>query len=404
MQRIVRLTLQERSSPQVVRAAQRLKWGTMKSSSATNPQAGAESVSIMRNPPMTELKTISRPTTMRLALGHVDEFDRRTGLFAQQLGLTSIQFHCPSNLGTNGPWSVESLRELREGSEAFGLYVEGIENLPPDQMDQIMTGGPGRDRQIDDYCHTIRNLAAAGIDTLGYHFMVTYVWRTEVRSKGRGEALATAFDLADVGHGNALASYKLTSKADLAAPLTREELWLNHAYFLNAVLPVAESAGVRLALHPDDPPVSGMLGGTERLFNSVDAFTRAYEAFGSSRAWGLDLCLGTTSEMADPDSVEKAIEFFGPKGKIFYVHMRDVSGHVPKFEECFLGEGNYEPAAVIRQLRNVGFSGFIIDDHVPAMVGDPDTWQETSSATYCSRGRAYQLGLLQGLMMASAGH
>src|SRR6187549_3396313 len=176
---------------------------------------------------MTEPGSISRPTTMRLALGHVDEFDRRTGLFAQQLGLTSIQFHCPSNLGTDGVWSAERIRELRESSESFGLYVEGIENLPPDQMDQIMTGGPGRDRQIEDYRQTIRNVAAAGIDTLGYHFMVTYVWRTQVRSLGRGEALATAFDLADVGGGNALASYKLTSKAGLARPLTREDLWAN---------------------------------------------------------------------------------------------------------------------------------------------------------------------------------
>jgi mannonate dehydratase len=352
---------------------------------------------------VTQPDSISRPTTMRLALGHVDEFDRRTGLFAQQLGLTSIQFHCPSNLGTDGVWPVERIRELRRSSEAFGLYVEGIENLPPDQMDQIMTGGPGRDRQIEDYGRTIRNVGAAGIDTLGYHFMVTYVWRTKLRSRGRGEALATAFDEADIGGGNALASYKLTSRAELAGPLTREDLWANHAYFLNAVLPVAEAAGVRLALHPDDPPVSGMLGGTDRLFNSVDALKRAYDAFGTSPAWGLDLCLGTVSEMGDPDSVEKAIEFFGPEGKIFYVHMRDVNGHVPSFEECFLGEGNYHPSAVIRHLRRVGFSGFIIDDHVPAMVGDPDTWQETSSETYCSRGRAYQLGLLQGLMMATAG-
>src|SRR3954452_22621420 len=194
---------------------------------------------------MSDVDTVSRPTSMRLALGHVDEFDRRTGLFAQQLGLTSIQFHCPSNLGSDGVWSVDSLRELRESSEEFGLYVEGIENLPPDQMDEIMTGGPGRDRQIEDYCQVIQNVAGAGIDTLGYHFMVTYVWRTEVRSRGRGEALATAFDLADVGRGNALASYKLTSKAELAAPLSREDLWANHAYFLERVLPVAEAAGVR---------------------------------------------------------------------------------------------------------------------------------------------------------------
>jgi mannonate dehydratase len=78
--------------------------------------------------------------------------------------------------------------------------------------------------------------------------------------------------------------------------------------------------------------------------------------------------------------------------------MRDVRGRVPRFSESFLGEGNYDPTTVIRHLARVGFSGFIIDDHVPAMVGDPDTWQETSSETYCSRGRAYQIGVLQGIL------
>ncbi|HEY7590601.1 MAG TPA: mannonate dehydratase, partial [Candidatus Limnocylindrales bacterium] len=99
-------------------------------------------------------------------------------------------------------------------------------------------------------------------------------------------------------------------------------------------------------------------------------------------------------------AVNRVIDSFGPRGGIAYVHFRDVQGTVPRFRECFLGEGNYDPASVVRRLRRVGFDGFIIDDHVPAMIGDEDTWADTASAAYCSRGRAHAIGYLQGLLDA----
>jgi mannonate dehydratase len=80
--------------------------------------------------------------------------------------------------------------------------------------------------------------------------------------------------------------------------------------------------------------------------------------------------------------------------------LHGVQGVVPSFRECFLGEGNYDPAAVLGRLAASGFDGFIIDDHVPAMVGDPGTFGDISSAAYCSRGRAYAIGYLQGLLRA----
>jgi mannonate dehydratase len=82
------------------------------------------------------------------------------------------------------------------------------------------------------------------------------------------------------------------------------------------------------------------------------------------------------------------------------VHFRDVQGTVPRFTECFLGEGNLNPGAVVRRLHQRGFDGFLIDDHVPAMVGDVDTWADTSSEAYCSRGRAHAIGYLQGVLNA----
>jgi mannonate dehydratase len=212
--------------------------------------------------------------------------------------------------------------------------------------------------------------------------------------------LVTAYDESVADRGNALAGYKLAPDRPLEERIDAERMWDNYRVFLEAVLPVAEEVGVRLALHPDDPPTTRPLGGIDRILTSPAAMKRAWEVSGNSPAWGLDLCLGTVSEMAGEASVNEMVDFFGPKGKIFYVHMRDVQGTVPKFTEAFLGEGNYDPAAVLRRLASVGFDGFVIDDHVPAMIGDEDTWADTASAAYCSRGRAHAIGYLAGILAA----
>jgi mannonate dehydratase len=340
---------------------------------------------------------------IRLTLGHVEGFDDTIAAFALQLGLASIQFHTPSDLsGDGGVWSVDELVALRERCERVGLVVEGIENVPYRHWDKVLLGKPGREEQLDNYATTIRNMAAAGIPVLGHHFLPTYVWRTDMRARGRGGALVSAYDEAVADRGNALAGYKLAPDAPITDRINAERMWDNYRVFLDAVLPVAEEVGVRLALHPDDPPTSAPLGGIDRILTSPAAMKRAWELSGNSPAWGLDLCLGTVSEMAGEQSVNELIDFFGPKGKIFYVHFRDVKGVVPKFEEAFLGEGNYDPAAVLRRLDSVGFDGFVIDDHVPAMIGDEDTWADTASAAYCSRGRAHAIGYIQGILNAMA--
>jgi len=90
-------------------------------------------------------------------------------------------------------------------------------------------------------------------------------------------------------------------------------------------------------------------------------------------------------------NVREMIEYFGPMGRIFYVHFRDVQGTVPKFAECFIGEGNYNPAEIMLLLKRNGFTGFLLDDHVPHMIGD---------TPYGHRGRAHAIGYMQGLMRA----
>jgi mannonate dehydratase len=338
---------------------------------------------------------------IRVSMGHVEQLDETVITFARQLGIRGVQLHAPADLaGEQGYWSTAELRAVRERCEAAGLALDGLENVPPAHFTKVQRGESGRDQQIENYQKTIRNMAEAGIFLLGYNFLPSYVWRTDMASYGRGGALVTAFDLAQAGQGNALAGYKLTPGDAPHEPISAEEMWRNHQYFLDAVLPVAEAAGVRLALHPDDPPVEVPLGGAARIFTSPQSLVAAFNAARQSPAWGIDLCLGTVSEMGGEKSVNEVIDFFGPKGRICYVHFRDVQGVVPSFRECFLGEGNYDPAAVLRRLAASGFDGFVIDDHVPAMVGDPGTWGDTSTAGYCSRGRAYAIGYLQGLLRA----
>jgi hypothetical protein len=130
------------------------------------------------------------------------------------------------------------------------------------------------------------------------------------------------------------------------------------------------------------------LGGVARIFRHVDALKRAAD-FWPGPGFGIELCLGTVSEMGGQQAVLDAIGYLAPRGKIAYVHLRDVRGAVPSFTECFLGEGNYHPPTVLRALRAGGFDGFILDDHTPALVGD---------SPYGHRGRAFALGYIQGLI------
>jgi mannonate dehydratase len=337
---------------------------------------------------------------MRIGIGQFNELTDEKLVFARQLGVNSIQMNTPKLPGETH-WEVEDLRALVLKCQEYGLTFEAIENVPIHFYDKAMLGLPGRDEQIEHYRTTIRNVGKAGISTLGFHFMPNSVWRTEMFAPGRGGAGCTKFNMAEVERASGPDGIrgfvaKKDERQESIAVLDREEevvseeqMWENYAYFIKAVLPTAEEAGVSLALHPDDPPVP-MLGGVGRIFREPAGFKRAYELNPDSPSWGLDLCLGCCSEMpGGKENVREMIEYFGPKGKIFYVHFRDVQGIVPDFQECFLGEGNYDPAEIILLLKNSGFTGFLLDDHVPHM-DDDTSWNH--------RGRAHAIGYMQGLM------
>ncbi|MEZ4861522.1 MAG: mannonate dehydratase [Caldilineaceae bacterium] len=306
---------------------------------------------------------------MRIALGQTNQLTDEIIQFLHQLGIKDIQFnmfHGSPHLPGETHWDYMDLVRLRTRCEDAGLRLNAIENVPIKFYDKAMLGQPGRDEQIEHMRTTIRNMGRAGIPIFGYHFVVTGVWRTSNTAPARGGAQTTAFD------------YDLAQAAPLAfeREYGEEEMWQNYAYFIKGILPAAEEAGVKLALHPDDPPVPS-LGGVARIMRSLDAFKRAM-TIGDSPNHGLDFCVGSWSEMS-PDECMTGLRHFAAQGKIFYVHFRDVLGAVPKFREAFIGEGNLNMFEVMRTLHQHNFRGFLIDDHVPRMVGDSG-WVSLSRA------------------------
>jgi mannonate dehydratase len=266
-----------------------------------------------------------------------------------------------------------------------------------------MLGLSGRDEEIENVAATITNVGRAGIPILGFHWLPNSVWRTELAPTGRGGATISGFDLAvandparrddvfiarrDKRVEDQKDSWSRGQHFDFDVTRDDEQMWEAFEYFVSALAPVAEAAGVRLALHPDDPPVA-TLDGIARIFRNVDGLKKAADLF-PGPGFAIDLCLGTVSSMGGEESVLEAIRYLGPRNKIAYVHLRDVRGTVPSFVECFLGEGNYRPPVVIRTLHESGFDGFILDDHTPALVGD---------SSYGHRGRSFALGYIEGLI------
>ena len=315
-------------------------------------------------------------TQMRLGLGQFSEVTDDLMTFIRQLGVEDIVLNS-ARLPGDERWEFMDLLDLRTTVENAGLRIGSLENVPHQFYDKVMLGLPGREEQIENMAATIRNIGRAGISILGYHWMPNRVWRSSRTTPGRGGVKVTRFDL------------ELVKDAPLShdREYTEDELWDNYEYFMKRIIPVAEDAGVKLALHPDDPPVAS-LGGVGRCMRSFDGFKRAME-IGDSPMNGLNFCHGCWSEMKGGEGVLDAVRYFGGMGKIFYVHFRDVKGTAECFDECFIDEGNNNMLEVVKTLKEVGFDSFMIPDHVPKVVDD-SSWNH--------RGRAYAIGYMRALL------
>jgi mannonate dehydratase len=275
------------------------------------------------------------------------------------------------------PWDLTPLARVKERYESVGLTVAGIEDWPP--MDRARLGLPGREEEIEAFCTLIRNMGRLGIPMLCYNWMGCVNWyRTSTARAGRGGALVTGFRLADVRLSN----------PTWAGTVASEQLWDALAYFLERVVPVAERAGVRLALHPDDPPIP-VLRGISRIMISVDAFERAMSLV-DSEANAICLCQGNFTLFCD--DVPAVIRHFGREGRIAFGHFRDVRGTPDDFVETFHDEGQTDMLACMQAWHDFPFDGVVRPDHVPTLEGEPN-----DDPAYALLGRLHAIGYMQGL-------
>lgn len=278
------------------------------------------------------------------------------------------------------PWSYQSLARLKRDYESAGFQLAVIEGRPP--MHKTKLGLPGRDEEIENVCSLIRNMGALGIPVWCYEWMPVFNWlRTDKARPTRGGALATAYDHTEM-LGAPLTEYGVVSE---------EQLWQSLAYFLQRVVPVAEAAGVKLAMHPDDPPISPIRG-LGRIMRSIDNYQRLLD-LAPSEVNGMTLCQGNFALMTS--DVPAAIRHFGRQGKIFFVHLRDVRGTVEHFVETFHDDGQTDMLACLRAYRDVGYDGVLRPDHVPTMEGD-----NHDEPAYSSIGRLFAIGYIRGLREA----
>jgi mannonate dehydratase len=273
------------------------------------------------------------------------------------------------SLGMLPEHNAAAYAALRERFAAFGLQIYRIANHPLQNMSEVTLNLPGRDAKIEQYLQYIRNLGAAGIRYATGGHAPNGIWTTGDEPI-RGGATSRAFRLGRPAMGT-MPDRTYHGELTHGRRYSEEELWDNYAYFIRKVVPVAEEAGVRIGIHPDDPPVYDVGGIPRCIFGSFDGYKRALEIADSPNI-GMCLCVGCWLEGGERmgKSVVETIRYFGSRGKIFKVHLRNVTAPLPEgFVETYLDDGYGDMEAVMRALHEVQFDGLVISDHVPHMVG-----------------------------------
>lgn len=265
-------------------------------------------------------------------------------------------------------WTVDELKRIRKEIESAGLIWAAIENLDPAHWHDVLLDGPERAQHIENVKAIIRRMGEAGIPVLGYNFSLAGVCGRVTGPFGRGGAITVGMDgPVDEPVPNGVVWNMIF---DPDAPggslpvITHEELWRRLARFLEEVVPVAEKAGVRLAAHPDDPPLP-VLRQQPRLVYQPYMYQRLIDVI-RSPSNALELCVGTLAEMTEGD-VYEAVDTYSKQGKIAYVHLRNVVGKVPHYRETFIDEGDVDMVRILSILHRNGFDGVIIPDHTPQM-------------------------------------
>lgn len=286
-------------------------------------------------------------------------------------------------------WSLEELLSLRAAIEAEGLKLEAVENFDPAHWHDVLLDGPRRAQQIENVKAILRRLGKAGIPVMGYNFSLAGVCGRVTGPFARGGALSVGMDGpldAPMPRGMVWNMvYDPSAPQGEVPAVTHDELWHRLKAFLEEVLPVAEEAGVRLAAHPDDPPLPTMRG-QPRLVYQPAMYQRLLD-INASPSNTLEFCLGSLAEMTEGD-IYQTVEQYSRQGRVAYIHFRNVRGKVPYYKETFVDEGDIDMLRVLRILRRNHFDGVMIPDHTPQM----------SCAAPWHAGMAYAMGYMRAAM------
>ncbi|PSR32601.1 MAG: mannonate dehydratase [Sulfobacillus benefaciens] len=302
----------------------------------------------------------------------------------KQLGITETVGVLPRNFmdwrraTIDNPWDYTPLAVYKQMVEEEGLTLTAIEDNPP--MDRLRYGIAGAEEEFEQVAKLITNMGRLGISIWCYNWAAAINWqRTSSRIRGRGGAIVSGYDHQLVG----------ANPPPLMGPIDADQLWKTLERFLRRIIPIAEKAGVKLAMHPDDPPMIPQIRGVARMMNSIEAFERLL-AIVPSPANGITLCQGNFTLMTD--DLPAIIHHLGDTGRVYFVHFRDVRGTPEKFEETFIDEGKTDMVACMRAYRDVNFDGIMRTDHTPTLASD-----QAEVAGYSTLGRLHALGYMAGL-------
>lgn len=276
---------------------------------------------------------------------------------------------------------VDVLRKIKADFQTAGMTLAGVESHPV-PAEKVKLGLAGRDEEIEHYMAAIRALAEIGVSMVCYNWMAGLGWyRTNVSVAGRGGALISEFNAAVADQQGA------TEWGEVS----EQKIWNNLEYFLKAVIPVAEQAGVKMALHPDDPPRSP-LRGIGRILTSADNYCRVLRMV-PSPSNGITFCQANFRLMGE--DVAALVREWCLQKKIFFVHLRDVDGDREHFRETFHDEGPVDLAQMLRIYHECGFEGPMRPDHAPTMEGEAN-----DRPGYAMAGKLFAFGYMKGAMEA----
>ena len=314
--------------------------------------------------------------------------------FARQAGATHIVAHMPGDVserntqllnahgeraghglaaGADDPlWTYEGLRDLKALVNSEGLALEALENFSPAHWSDILLDGPRKRQQLEHCKRILRDMGRVGIPIMGYYFSVAGVWGHERGAWARGGAVSVGFKnkaqppipagmvwnmIYDPEAFDAPGQPELT-------PVSDEAIRQRFREFIDEMVPVAEEAGVRLALHPDDPPMPSLRGAHRLAY--TQARYRGILDVNPSPANALEVCLGTLAEMPN-ENIYETVDYLSRSGRIGYIHFRNVRGTVPNYEEVFVDEGDTDMVSILDILHRNGYDGVLIPDHTPLM-------------------------------------